>query len=338
MLRSVPVIILSAGLLTACNRSDAQDAAAAPTPLAAPQSSVTTVAAAQAAAPVGFDPASVPESTAALPPFPMFKPLTGLESVVGGSERTREFDVDYFVAGSALVAVEGRVYRDIFPLQGARPYSALEFQRNYEQAITALGGVKIAGPVQTEAFFSQRPEQPTPNGSCFQFSCDANFYLIRQGGRELWISVGTASIPLHGYVTVAERKAMAQSFSFLNADALKAALDANGHVPVYIEFDVDRATLRPNARPAVDEIVKLMRAHPDLRISIEGHTDDTGTAARNRVLSQERADAVRAALIAANVAAGRMRTAGFGADRPLATNTSDANRARNRRVELVRIA
>jgi len=324
-------------LLTACSKPAASSDPATASTSAAVATPAAAAALATAAAPVGFDPARVQESAAALPTFPFFNPLDGLESVFSEADRTRNFDVEYFVAGPKVQVVEGKVYRDIFPLEGPRRYSTIEFQRNYEQAILALGGVKIAGPVQTEDFFPQRPEQPQPNGSCWQFSCDANFYLIRQDGREIWISVGTASIPLHGYVTVAERKAMAKSYSFLSADALKAALDANGRVPVYVEFDLDRATLRPDARPAVDEIIKLMRTHLDLRLSIEGHTDNTGAAAHNRTLSKARADTVQAALIAAGIAAARLRTAGLGADKPLAPNTSDSNRARNRRVELVRI-
>ena len=179
--------------------------------------------------------------------------------------------------------------------------------------------------------------QPAPGAECWQHECELSFYLIRQAGKEYWIQVSTGAIPLHGYVTVAERQAMAQSFSFLTADALMAALDANGRVPVYIEFDVDRATLRPDARPAVDEIIKLMRDHADLRLSVEGHTDNTGTSERNRVLSQERAATVQAALVAAGINASRLRSAGFGADRPLAPGNTDADRARNRRVELVRL-
>lgn len=338
MPRPVLIPILAAALLTACGKPASQtpaaDQAAAPAAGDAPALAPTPGA---PTAHSGFDPAALPESTVALPPFPFFKPLDGLASVFDEKDRFRNFDVEYFVTGTRATPVEGRVYRDIFPLEGEHRYTPLEFQRNFEQAVTALGGVKIAGPVQTEAFFNQRPETPAPNGSCWQFNCDAAFYLIRQDGKEYWISVGTASIPLHGYVTVAERQAMKASFAFLDANALKAALDANGRVPVYVEFDLDRATLRPGARPAVDEIIKLMRQHPELKVSVEGHTDDTGTAERNRTLSLERANTVQGALLAAGISAGRMKTAGFGADRPLAPNTSDDGRARNRRVELVRL-
>jgi len=330
MMRSLLSIIVAAGLLTACGQQSAQ-----PDSAGAEQTSDASEAGGAVAG--GFDVASVPESTATLPPFPFFNALDGLESVYSEAQRNRSFDAEYYVAGTTFVAVEGRVYRDMFQLEAARPYTALEFQRNYEQAITALGGVKVAGPLNTSAFTSNLEGRPAPGAECWQHECTSSFYLIRQGGKEYWIHVGTGAIPLHGYVTVAERQAMAQSYSFLTADALMAAIDANGRVPVYIEFDVDRATLRPDARPAVDEIIKLMRDNPNLRLSIEGHTDNTGTPERNRTLSLERAASVQAALVAAGINANRLRTAGFGSDRPLANGATDADRARNRRVELVRL-
>jgi outer membrane protein OmpA-like peptidoglycan-associated protein len=328
MSRTLLSIIAAIGLLAACGQQAAQSDAAP---------GATAEAAGETATVTGFNVSTVPESTVTLPPFPFFNPLDGLESVIGERERNRNFDAEYFIAGTDFVAVEGRVYRDMFPLTRDREYSALEFQRNYEQAITALGGVRVAGSLETGEHMSNLEGRPAPGANCWQHTCTSSFYLIRQGGKEYWVHVGTGAIPLHGYITVAERQAMAQSFSFLTADALLAALDANGRVPVYIEFDVDRATLRPDARPAVDEIIKLMRDNPSLRLSVEGHTDNTGTPERNRTLSQERAATVQAALVAAGISADRLRSAGYGSDRPLAQGNTDADRARNRRVELVRI-
>ena len=107
-----------------------------------------------------------------------------------------------------------------------------------------------------------------------------------------------------------------------------------GHRAV-LQLRHDRGPLRPTPR-IVAEITKLLQANPSLNLSIDGHTDSTGTAERNRVLSKERAEAVRNALLAKGIAAERLAAQGFGPDQPLADNGSEAGRAKNRRVELVK--
>lgn len=337
---AITAISLTASLcLAGCTVKEEKEGESASSEVAAaPGSEAEETVAETVVAPAPFDPSSVPESTASLPPFPLFEPLEGLENALRPERANLNFDRDYFIAGSEIIPVEGKVFRGDYRLTGDRPYSSLEFLRNHEQAIEALGGRKIAGTLDTGEFAREvRNDIPAPTGRCFRASCkETDFYLIRQGGKEWWISVGTGSLPLHGYVTVLEKQSMKQSFSFKSADALKQALDKDGRVPVYIEFDVDRASIRPAARPAVDEIVKLLEGNPSLTVSIEGHTDDTGTAERNQTLSLARAEAVRAELIAAGIAPSRMKTAGFGSSRPLASGSGEDARARNRRVELVR--
>lgn len=326
--------VLFTPLLSACEIKREGDAA----PGTSSPAAATVPASGAAATPAAFDPAAVPESTAALPEFPLFKPLAGLENDWDAKDANRAFDRDYFIAGTQLIPVEGKVHRSQFGLTRERPYTSLEFRRNYELAVTELGGQKIGGTVSTNPFLAKLVgTTPAPTGHCFIDPCDeADFYLLRQGGKEWWILVATGSFPLHGYVTVLEKQGMAKSYAFLDAAALKSALDAKGRVPVYIEFDLNRATIRPAALPAIDEIAKLLQADPPLRVSIEGHTDDTGNPARNQPLSLARAEAVRAELLAAGIAAGRLKTAGFGSTRPLAQGSTEDARARNRRVELVK--
>ncbi|WP_262709868.1 OmpA family protein [Hymenobacter metallicola] len=103
-----------------------------------------------------------------------------------------------------------------------------------------------------------------------------------------------------------------------------------------MNFDTDKARIKPESEATVAEVVKLLQ-NPGLRLSVEGHTDNTGAAAHNRQLSEQRAQAVVANLTRHNIAGSRLRAAGFGPDKPLADNTTEAGKAQNRRVELVKL-
>lgn len=92
----------------------------------------------------------------------------------------------------------------------------------------------------------------------------------------------------------------------------------------------------PDGVGIVAEIVKALKSSPDLRVSIEGHTDNVGQPAPNKALSEKRAQSVMAAVIAGGIDAKRLSAAGFGQERPVADNRTEEGRAKNRRVELVK--
>jgi outer membrane protein OmpA-like peptidoglycan-associated protein len=118
---------------------------------------------------------------------------------------------------------------------------------------------------------------------------------------------------------------------------VERALADSGRARLYgIEFDLDSAILRVASKPVLDDVAKALAAHADWKVSIEGHTDSTGTAAHNQQLSEARAAAVREYLAGHGVAAQRLTSAGFGASRPVADNATELGRARNRRVEIAR--
>jgi len=101
-----------------------------------------------------------------------------------------------------------------------------------------------------------------------------------------------------------------------------------------IQFDTGKATIKATSFPIVDEIVKLLKANPDIkRLSVEGHTDDRGALEMNNKLSQDRADSVKSYLTSHGINADRLESHGYGPSKPLESNETDAGRQKNRRVE-----
>ncbi len=118
---------------------------------------------------------------------------------------------------------------------------------------------------------------------------------------------------------------------------LEKELSSSGRARLYgILFDTDKATIRPESLPTLDEVVKLLAGQPTWQLLVEGHSDSTGAAAHNQTLSEQRAESVKAYLVTKGVDAARLTTAGFGASKPVADNATELGRAQNRRVELVR--
>ncbi len=102
-----------------------------------------------------------------------------------------------------------------------------------------------------------------------------------------------------------------------------------------IHFDYDLATIRPESMKIIRSVADMMKQHPDIQLSIEGHTDNTGSSSYNLKLSSARAAAVKEALGQLSIDQNRMLSKGYGEDKPIANNENEAGRANNRRVEFV---
>lgn len=115
-------------------------------------------------------------------------------------------------------------------------------------------------------------------------------------------------------------------------------LTTDGKIITYgITFDAGKSAIKPESMTEINRIALLMNEKPDLKFSVEGHTDTTGNAASNQTLSDARSKAVADKLIEMGVAANRLQSAGKGQNSPIADNSTDEGRAKNRRVEFVTI-
>jgi outer membrane protein OmpA-like peptidoglycan-associated protein len=192
--------------------------------------------------------------------------------------------------------------------------SGLESQLNYRAALRNLGA---------EILY----EDPLPDPG----EVDAR---LDDHGKTVWIQVTSVYAGVN--VDVIEEKPLQLSIKPPQADDMKAALDKDGHIALYINFDFNKATLKPDAQPIIAQVVALLKANPDLKLSIEGNTDSIGTHDYNVKLSQERAAAVVETLKTQGVDGARLESAGFEPHKPIAPNDTEVGRAKNRRVELVK--
>jgi len=120
-------------------------------------------------------------------------------------------------------------------------------------------------------------------------------------------------------------------------ELMKKELEEFGRTRVYgINFDLDSDVLRDESKPTLDKIVAVLKAKPEWKLKVEGHTDSTGGEAHNQQLSQKRADAVKSYLVNAGIDGSRLTTAGLGATKPVSGNETESGRAQNRRVELAK--
>lgn len=148
-------------------------------------------------------------------------------------------------------------------------------------------------------------------------------------GRNVWISLSRGNDNSNIGLTF--------NVADIGSDDWGTRLDKQCRVPLYgVNFDFDKATLRPDATPLLEKARDALKARASLAVSVQGHTDNVGTDDHNQKLSAARAETVRQWLAANGIAAARLSSRGFGKTAPVADNGTDAGRARNRRVELVR--
>ncbi|MFA6012723.1 MAG: OmpA family protein [Desulfobacteraceae bacterium] len=190
-----------------------------------------------------------------------------------------------------------------------REASYLQIRRNYQNAAKALKG-KIL--VDRDRYTAMQ---------------------IDTKGRRIYVGVELFNDGRTISLTILEQESMKQE---ITAQDMWQNLEKDGFMALYINFDTNKATIKPESSDIIAQIAELMKSKPGLKLSIEGHTDDQGAAASNKVLSLNRAKAVIKAVTEAGIKALRMSPMGWGQEKPLADNRTEDGRAKNRRVEIVK--
>ncbi len=158
-------------------------------------------------------------------------------------------------------------------------------------------------------------------------------FTAKKGAQYIALAEGGGSTQL----TLVKEQAMAQVVT-ADAKSMNDALDSAGHVAVYgIEFATGKADLLPAADGPLQQMLILLKDNAGLKLRMEGHTDNVGARAMNQRLSEQRAAAVVAWLVTHGIAKDRLTAQGFADTKPVEDNSTEEGRAKNRRVELVKI-
>jgi len=222
---------------------------------------------------------------------------------------------EFFTVKPPKVPAEGRfTFITYTVIDRKSEPSALAVVKNYENAIRKVGGTNL----QTDA-----------NSSWW-----VNAKIVRDG-QETWAQAEKGNGKI--WLRIVEKQGM-QQYVVADAAALGSDIKSTGHVAVYgITFDTNKSVVKPESKPALDEIAKLLKQEPALKLKVVGHTDMVGTFEANMALSQARAEAVVQVLVSQHgIAAARLKGYGVGPLAPVASNDTDDGRAKNRRVELVK--
>jgi outer membrane protein OmpA-like peptidoglycan-associated protein len=257
-----------------------------------------------------------------------------LSSCESGPFDLRKFPVGQTKPGKEVldtVDVEGPMQRFDYQVRdGVTPPSGLQLMRKFENAAKRAGGtIEGQWPGWCKATYDTEG-MPRMGNSCTSFGMTMKFV---KGGKETWVFFQAAERDGSYQMTISEREAMKQEVA-VNEVADKLTKD--GFVALYVDFDTGKATIRPDSAKALDDAAAGLKVVPAMRIEIGDHTDNVGTPEAHQKLSQERAQAVMAALVQRGVKADRMTARGYGQAVPIADNRTDDGRAKNRRVELVK--
>lgn len=232
----------------------------------------------------------------------------------------KDFDAYPFVVENSdeedakAETVEGKFFEINYVLgEDQKSQSALQIFRNFENALKKSNATIVGKVVES--------------GNSYSF-LNAK---VKKGNTVIWISLHANDNEYN--LVIVEKEEMKQ---VIKADEMLEALNNDGYIALNILFATNKAVIEPESEEIVDQIYQMLKNNASLKVSIEGHTDNTGKAAGNKTLSENRAKTVMETLVSKGIDKTRLSSKGWGQEVPVADNRTEEGRAKNRRVEIVK--
>ncbi len=242
-------------------------------------------------------------------------------------------------------SLQGEIYRITYRNPAGR--TSLEVFENYRKALKGAGASELFTCKNDKCggrAFNSVIVDPTNYVRLGDRYDDQRFLAakLKGDGKDVYVALFVTKgpggdEPAFTQLHVIEVAAMDQSMVVVDASKIADEIDQKGSIALYgIHFDFNSAAIRPDSMPTLDQVAKFLGDKPSLKLVVVGHTDNVGGLDFNMKLSQQRAEAVRKALVTQyGIAPGRLQAWGAGYLAPVASNKTDEGRAKNRRVELV---
>lgn len=334
-MKKTPLLFAAVLLVVSCNPKVKQSEKTETSTEVPEQTSQTQKPAGDTSA--NFKVEDIPFSEADLGDFPFFTLPKGLQAQ--NKPLQKNFDVCFFPVKGIMMPVEGKLYKVNVTAAAGEEFSQRYFEKSLTDYLQSIGAVKIFdGEITHDEYDRYNKQDPNKGdeGDIGYIGEVIRFYVVRskdKGNIYIQFSADNAA----GKLNILQEKAFQQTITKVTADKIAKDLTENGKSILYINFDTDKSTVTTAGKEVIEQIAAALKKETSLKILIEGHTDNTGDGAHNKQLSDDRANAVMNALVAGGIEKSRLTAKGFGAERPLVANDSEENKAKNRRVELIKV-
>jgi outer membrane protein OmpA-like peptidoglycan-associated protein len=281
----------------------------------------------------------IPESIIDIGAYPYITPPKGM--IIDKNEsKSYEFDKLEMYDGNTFFILDGKVERMRIAMDGDKKWQQYLFDKSISEYLKSIGAKLIFEnqiPYELTQKWGDNPNAIYQHMHEFYAGDVVNgtisMYVLKTADKKIGFQISSKSRT----IGVVEYQDFKQTIEKITADDILDEIKNKGYSTLHINFETGKSRISPNSYDVVNEIVKMMKANTSLKISIEGHTDNTGDEESNMKLSKNRARSVQMSLTDENIDASRLKSEGFGQTKPIEDNTTEEGKAKNRRVVIRKI-
>ncbi len=281
----------------------------------------------------------ISESTVDIGAYPYITPPKGM-SIDKDESKSYKFDKLQLFDGNTFFVVDGKVERMRIIMDGDKEWEHYLFDKSVSEYLKSIGAKLIFDgkiPYELTQKWGDSPNAIYEHMHEFYAGDVVNgpisIYVLKTSNKMIGFQVSSDSQT----IGIVEMESFKQTIEKITANDILDDINNKGYATLHINFDTGKSRIKADSYGVINEIAKMMKANTDLKISIEGHTDNTGDEISNMKLSKNRAKSVLIALIDEDIDESRLKSEGFGQIKPIEDNSTEEGKAKNRRVELRKI-